>query len=57
MCLPFRFKGDENIYCIFRNDDIAELITMMKAYMLDNELKDKEIERLKQQIEILKKNQ
>lgn len=55
MCLPFRFKGDENIYCIFKNDDIAELITMMKAYMLDNELKDKEIERLKQQIELLKK--
>lgn len=51
MCLPFRFKGDENIYCIFRNDDIAELITMMKAYMLDNELKDREIERLKSIIE------
>ena len=22
MCLPFRFKGDTNIYCIFKNDDI-----------------------------------
>ena len=54
MCLPFRFKGDENIYCIFKNDDIAELITTMKAYVLDNELKDKEIERLKKQISLLK---
>ena len=51
MCLPFRFKGDENIYFIFKNDDIAQLITIMKAYMLDNELKDKEIERLKSLLE------
>lgn len=51
MCLPFRFKGDENIYCIFKNDDIATLITTMKAYMIDNELKDKEIQRLKEIIE------
>ena len=55
MCLPFRFKGDENIYCIFKNDDIATLITMMKSYIRDNELKDMEIERLKQEIELLKK--
>ena len=51
MCLPFRFKGDSNIYCIFQNNDIATLITKMKAYMLDNELKDKEIERLKKELE------
>lgn len=55
MCLPFRFKGDTNIYCIFKNDDIAELVTMIKTYMLDNELKDKEIQRLKKVIEELKK--
>jgi hypothetical protein len=54
MCLPFRFKGDSNIYCIFKNDDIATLITTMKAYMLDNELKDREIERLRQEISLLK---
>lgn len=47
MCLPFRFKEDENIYCIFDMNDIASLVTTMKAYMLDNELKDKEIQRLK----------
>ena len=46
MCLPFRFKGDENIYCIFKNEDIATLVTTMKAFMLDNELKDREIQRL-----------
>lgn len=51
MCLPFRFKGDKNIYCIFNNDDIATLITTMKAYMLDNELKDMEIARLKSILE------
>lgn len=51
MCLPFRFKGDENIYCIFKNDDIVSLITTMKAYMLDNELKDQEIARLRGIIE------
>ena len=47
MCLPFRFKGDSNIYCIFNMDDIISLVTTMKAYINDNELKDKEIERLK----------
>lgn len=51
MCLPFRFKGDDNIYCIFKNDDIAELITMMKSYIRDNELKDIQIQTLKAQIE------
>lgn len=52
MCLPFRFKEDTNIYCIFKNDDIATLITTMKAYMLDNELKDREIQRLKSLLDI-----
>ena len=55
MCLPFRFKGDNNIYCIFKNDDIATLITMMKTYMMDNELKDREIEKLKNEIQNIKK--
>lgn len=57
MCLPFRFKGDSRIYCIFDNDDIASLIVTMKSYMLDNErltvalqAKDLEIERLKEML-------
>lgn len=54
MCLPFRFKTDENIYCIFDMNDIASLVTTMKSYMRDNELKDMEIKRLKEQLEILK---
>ena len=54
MCLPFRFKGDVNIYTIFKNDDIAALITTMKAYILDNEIKDKEIKRLKKEISLFK---
>lgn len=56
MCLPFRFKGDKNIYCIFRNDDIVTLITTMKAYMLDNELKEMEIAKLKSMLERGKQN-
>lgn len=51
MCLPFRFKEDENIYCIFDMDDIASLVTTAKAFMRDNELKDMEIKRLKEQLE------
>lgn len=51
MCLPFRFKGDKNIYCIFKNDDIATLITTMKAYMLDNERLAIENQQLRQQLE------
>ncbi len=46
MCLPFRFKTDKKVYCIFDFDDIANLITTMKSYMQDNDLKDLEIKRL-----------
>ncbi len=54
MCLPFRFKGDSKIYTIFEHNDIAELITLMKAYIHDNELKDQEIKALQKTIEELK---
>ena len=43
MCLPFRFKGDENIYCVIDMDDLAELVTLMKSYIRDNELKEEQI--------------
>ena len=51
MCLPFRFKGDEKIYTIFEHQDIAELITTMKAYKHDNEFKKQQIEVLQQQLQ------
>ena len=54
MCLPFRFKGDKNIYTIFEHNDIAELITTMKAYIQDNELKERQIKSLLKEIERLK---
>jgi hypothetical protein len=58
MCLPFRFKGDDKIYTIFKHNDIAELITLMKAYIKDNELKTNQIhileEKLKNYAEIQK---
>ena len=55
MCLPFRFKGDDNIYCIFEQNDIATLITTMKAYMHDNDVLRAENKILKEQINKLKK--
>ena len=48
MCLPFRFKGDDKIYCIFEQNDIAELITTMKTYIQDNEYLRNEIKILKE---------
>lgn len=50
MCLPFRFKEDANTYVIFDFDDIAELVQHTKAYMMDNDVKEKEIELLKAQV-------
>ena len=57
MCLPFRFKGDENIYCIFDMNDIAALVTTMKSYIQDNELKEAEIKRLNSIMERSKQNE
>ena len=53
MCLPFRFKGDSKIYTIFEHNDITELITLMKAYIRDNELKAKQIEILEEKLKEL----
>lgn len=55
MCLPFRFKGDSNIYTVIDFDDLSSLVTLYKSYVLDNELKDKEIERLNKQLKKLQK--
>lgn len=49
MCLPFRFKGDDQIYVVFRNQDIMELITMMKTYMHDNDILRAQVEQLKKE--------
>lgn len=46
MCLPFRFKGDESIYCIIDMDDLAGLVTLMKSYIRDNELKEEQLKLL-----------
>ena len=56
MCLPFRFKGDDKIYTIFEHNDIAELITLMKAYIRDNEMKAKEIQILKDKLKEINGN-
>lgn len=55
MCLPFRFKGDSNIYCIFQNNDIATLVTTMKAYMHDNDVLRMKIKQLEREIEDARK--
>ena len=56
MCLPFRFKGDDKIYTIFEHNDIAELITTMKAYIRDNELKTEQIKILEAKLNERNKN-
>ena len=48
--LPFRFKNDENIYIIMQDCNIIELVNMCKAYKHDNEIKQREIELLKKQL-------
>lgn len=55
MCLPFRFKGDSKIYTIFEHNDIAELITLMKSYIRDNELKTEQIRVLEEELKSLRK--
>lgn len=55
MTLPFRFKEDTNIYAIFDFDDIAELITMYKALIMDNDVKTQELQILKEQVALLGK--
>lgn len=54
MCLSFRFKGDKNIYCIFDQNDIADLVTTMKAYIHDNDMLREEVKVLKEEIKKLK---
>ena len=49
MCLPFRFKGDENVYCIIDMDDLAELVCLMKSYIQDNELKEMQLRELRKE--------
>lgn len=38
MCLPFRFKDDKNIYAIIDFDDLASLVTTLKAYEIELEI-------------------
>ena len=47
MINPFRFKEDTKIYVNMDFDDLAELITMLKSYIQDNDMKSKEILALK----------
>lgn len=51
MALPFRFKGDnDNIYIIMQDSDIIELVNTLQAYKIDNEMKEKELSILKEQL-------
>jgi len=54
MCLPFRFKEDDKEYVILDLNDLGILISNMKAYMMDNQAKEKEIIALKELIDKLK---
>ena len=50
MALPFRFKGDNKVYIIMQDDDIIELVNLIKAYRTDNESKEQEIILLKEEL-------
>lgn len=50
MALPFRFKGDEKSYIVMESSSIIELITTLKAYQNDNDLKSREMELLKKKL-------
>lgn len=54
MILPFRFKNDDNIYSVMDFEDLNTLITQVKAYMVDNDYKEKEIGILMDEIKELK---
>lgn len=36
MCLPFRFKDDTDIYVIMDFEDLADIVTELKAYKAEN---------------------
>lgn len=48
MALPFRFKSDEKNYIIMEACNIIELVNMIRAYQIDNDMKAKEIQLLKE---------
>ena len=53
MALPFRFKGDDRNYIIMEDNDIIDLITTLKAYQRDNDVKTREVELLKEKLKQL----
>lgn len=52
MALPFRFKGDDVNYIIMEAYDIIELVNMIRAYQQDNDIKAKEIQLLKEKLNL-----
>lgn len=50
MCLPFRFKGDENIYVVIDFDDLADLVTTLKSYITDNKIQSEQIKLLLKEV-------
>jgi len=50
MFLPFRFKGDEEIYAVTQWKHIANLLCMLKALAIENDRKDLVIKELKRQL-------
>lgn len=54
MALPFRFKNDDKNYIIMEAFNITDLVNYLKAYKIDNDIKEQEINFLKEEIRILK---
>lgn len=50
MFLPFRFKGDEEIYTVTKWEYIAELITTIKSLMLEADKQELILKQLKERL-------
>jgi len=55
--LPFRFKGDTNIHVVTQWKYIADLIRMVKSFMIENDKKEVIIKELHRQLDEIRNEQ
>ena len=48
MCLPFRFKNDEDIYVIMDIDDLMGVVTSLKTYISEYNILLQQIKKIKE---------
>ena len=57
MTLPFRFKGDENIYTVTQFEDIATLVTMYKSVENTNRILEAQLQVVKEKLKQYQKEE